>query len=201
MKIYTFEQRTPEWYAVRDLKLTASHAQEIGNCGKGLETLVTDLLADHFSNNQEESFSSKDMDRGRELETQAINIYELETGNTVQKVGFCEVEEYAGCSPDGLIGEDGGIEVKCLKAKVYLELVLSQKIDTKYEWQVQMSLLVTGRKWWDFCAYNPNFKKSLFIKRILPDIEKQTQLLKGIEIGKQKIKEKLAIAKAFMELK
>jgi len=201
MKIYNFEQRTPEWYAVRNLKLTASHACEIGNCGKGLESYIIKIMSEHYTKNQEESFANPSMDRGKELESEAISIYELETGQTVTKVGFVEASDHSGCSPDGLVCDDGGIEIKCHKGEIYMNLIFDQKIDTKYDWQIQMNLLLTGRKWWDYVAYSPYFKRPLFIKRFYPDLEKQKMLLKGIEIGTQKIKEKLAIANAYMGIK
>jgi hypothetical protein len=63
------------------------------------------------------------------------------------------------------------------------------EIDSKYLWQVQMNLLITGRKWWDFIVYNPNFKKTMCIFRITPDKEKFEALEKGFEIGIKKILE------------
>lgn len=177
MKIYEdIIQRTPEWYAVKDLHLTASHASAILAEGAGLKTLIKELLADHYSSNVYEAYSSrytnKDIERGNEFEDKARSIYQLETGNVVKQVGFIELDEHVGCSPDGLVNDDGLIEIKNLSDKVYLELLLNRKIEKKYYNQMQMQMYVSGRKWCDFFAFNPNFTdKPFFIQRVKPDIE------------------------------
>lgn len=175
MKIYKdIKQQTPEWYAVKDLKFTASNASTILAEGAGLKTLIKELLADHYSSNNFEEYSNrytnKDMDRGNEFEDKARAIYEFETGNTVEQVGFIEINEYIGCSPDGLVGDDGLIEIKNHSDKVYLELLLTDKIDKKYINQMQMQMYVSGRKWCDYFGFNPNFTdKPFYLKRIYPD--------------------------------
>jgi putative phage-type endonuclease len=190
MKIHNIEQGTPEWHEIRKGKMTASHAQEIGNNGKGLDTYITKLMAKYFSNGEEEGYTNENMQRGIELEDQARSIYELETGNIVDQVGFVELDNFVGCSPDGLIGEDGGLEIKCKGDLNHFKNILDENaIESKYIWQIQMNLLVTGRKWWDYVSYNPNFKKSLVIVRIKPDEEMHEKLLDGFEKGVGKITE------------
>lgn len=192
MKVYNFEQKSEEWFAVRKGKMTASHSQAIGNNGKGLETYILEMMAEFYSSGGEkEIYTNSDMERGIELEEQARSIYELETGNKVEQVGFCEHNEFAGCSPDGLIGEDGGIEIKCQKDNTHFRMILNgeKEIDSKYVWQIQMNLLITDRKWWDYVSYNPNYQKSLIIFRIYADDEMQNKILAGIEKGAEKIKE------------
>lgn len=181
------EQGTDEWFEARLGKMTASHAQAIGSNGKGLETYIETIMAEKYSKNRE-SFSNEHTERGIELEPVARELYELNTGNTVEQVGFIDKGEY-GCSPDGLIGDDGGIEIKCLDDKNHFHVVMTQKIDTKYEWQMQMNLLVTGRKWWDYVCFNPNFDRDMVIIRVYPDKEKQQKLKDGIERGTKLIKE------------
>lgn len=192
MKIYdNIEQGSEEWFAIRKGKMTASHAQAIGNNGKGLDTYILELMADFYSSGEKEQFSNKHTERGEELEPVARQIYELETGNEVKQVGFIEHNPNVGCSPDGLVGEDGGIEIKAIDDVGYFKYLLNgeKEIDSKYVWQVQMNLLITGRKWWDFIAYNPNYKKSMCIFRITPDKDKFEALEKGFEIGRAKILE------------
>lgn len=188
MRILNFEQQSKEWFDCRKGKITASHAQAIGNCGKGLETYINELMSEYYSSGEKERFSNKHTDRGNELEPIARDIYEMETGNKVDEVGFCELNEFVGCSPDGFVGKEGGIEIKSLDDKAYFELLIEQNINTSYLWQIQMNLLITDRKWWDFVAYNPNYKKSIYIKRILPDKEKFEELEKGFKIAIDKIK-------------
>ena len=188
MKIHTMEQGTDEWFAVRNGKMTASHAQAIGSCGKGLETYCWQVVAESLSSGEKEFYTNKDMERGNELEAQAISMYELEKGVETEIVGFVEHNEYVGASPDRLVGEDGMVEVKCPNDINFFKGLVEKKIDSKYEWQMQMQMFVTGRKWCDFVAYNPNFENSLFIMRVNLDPEKQEKLKQGIALGTEKIK-------------
>lgn len=184
-------QGSDEWFAIRKGKMTASHAQAVGNCGKGLDTYITEIMAEFYSSGEKEQFTSKHIERGNELEPLARSMYELETGNDVKEVGFIEMNEYAGCSPDGLINEDGLIEIKCVDDVSYFKHLLNgiDEVDTKYIWQVQMQLLITGREWCDLCVYCPNFRKSMSIFRVYPDKEKHEKLKKGIAKGIELIKQ------------
>jgi len=166
--------------------MTASNAATIATNGKGLESYAYEILAEKYSNNSEESFTSFDMKRGIELEEQARMTYELEH-EEVQQVGFVELDEFTGCSPDGLVGEDGGIEIKCPNDVNFFRLMVNgeSEIDKKYLWQVQMSLLITGRKWWDLVFYNINFEKSLLVFRIYPETIAQSKLESGILVMKE----------------
>lgn len=193
MKIHQVEQQGEDWFKLRELKLTSSKATAIGNNGKGLETLVTTLVAEHLSSGDRKHFNNIHTDRGNELEETARQIYELETGNKVETVGFIEINEHVGCSPDGLIGADGLTEFKCPDDVKFYKILMNgeKEIDSDYLWQTQYQLLTTQRKFADLCFYNPNYTKSLAIFRILPDPEKQEALKKGIEIGTRLIKEQL----------
>jgi len=189
MQIHNHEQGTQEWFDVRKGKMTASHATAIGNNGKGLDTYITELMAEYYSTAEKEQFSSEHTDRGNELEPIAREIYEFENDVKVEQVGFIEHNEFSGCSPDGLIGEDGGIEIKCVADNKYFKFLLNgeSEIDSGHIWQIQMNLLITGRKWWDLVMYNPNYKKSVCVYRITPDEEKFKALKEGLEKGKEKI--------------
>ena len=190
MKIHNFSQGSPEWFEARGLKMTASHAQAIGTGKKGLETYILDKVADFLSEGQKEGYTSAEMQRGNELEDEARSLYELETGNKVEEVGFIEVDEFIGCSPDGLIGQDGGVEIKCMNDRKHLEVVLfgQDRIESKYIWQIQMNMYCTNRVWWDYVAYNPNFKKCFKIVRIERDDDQIEKLIEGLEKGKELIK-------------
>lgn len=186
MKIYKkLKQLSDEWFALRAGKLTGSNAQAIAANGKGLETLAYTMLAEKYSKNRY-SFTNPDIERGIELEDQARQTYRI-LHDDVEEVGFVEMDEYVGCSPDGLIGKDGGLEIKCVNDVNFFRLLVngSDGIEYKYLWQVQMSLLVTKRKWWDLVFYNPNYDKSLLSFRFTPNGTMQTSLLNGIEKGKK----------------
>jgi len=191
MIIHDIDQRSDEWFEIRKLKMTASHAQEIGNNGKGLETYIKSIMQEYYSSAERESFSNKHTERGVELEPEAIFRYEMESKSTVEKVGFVEYSKYVGCSPDGFVN-DGLIEVKCPDDKAYFELLLSGKPESKYVWQMQMQMLTTGRLWCDFVAYNPNFKQDIIIIRYEADLNKFESLRLGFGAGQARIEEIIA---------
>jgi len=191
MIIHDIEQGTDEWHAIREGKLTASHGQEISANGKGLETYIYKMLSEKYSSAERENYTNEHMERGNELEPIARSMYEMQESVSVDEVGFVELDEYTGASPDGFVGEDGGIEIKCHADTKHFRLVLNgeKEIESKYKWQCQMNMLITGRKWWDYVAYNPNFEQSLVIFRIEADEEKHEKLKKGLETGRKLIKE------------
>ena len=187
------EQCSPEWFEIKDLKLTASEATAIGTAGAGLQSLCQKLVVTHITG-ERNSFSTKDTERGIELEPMARDFYELENlgpGEKVQQVGFIEIDEFSGCSPDGLVLDDGGLEIKCPNNAKYFDALLGAKINSAYIWQVQMCMLLTERKWWDIMLFNPNYEKSSIITRIEPDLEKQEKLTLGLAKGRKIIEEML----------
>lgn len=195
MEIFNFEQKSPEWYAIRKGKMTASNGTAIGNHKKGLETYVRKIVAEYFSKGTgEDSYISPAMQRGNELEQEARTIYEMETGNTVNEVGFIKYNDFVGCSPDGLVGDEGGVEFKCLNDLSSFDLIVADELTSKYVesdylWQIQMNLLITGRKWWDYAVYNPNYDKTISIIRVLPIEDMQVELMVGFKMGEQMIKD------------
>ena len=202
---WNIRQQTPEWFKVKELKMSASHATAIGNCGKGLETYIRSLIKDLIVEKQ--FYTNKDIERGNELEPIARLTYEFECNCIVKQIGFITYSEFVGISPDGLIddyeflGDNGGLELKARNDEIHFGLLLGDSVDSSTIWQMNMSMLVTGRKWWDFGSYNPNFKQSLFIKRFYPDQKKFDSLFKGFEIGESMIKELLSNPNISKELK
>ncbi len=191
MKLYNFEQWTQERFDIRKLKLTAGNATAIWNCGKWLDTYILSLVSEYFSSWEKEKYTNNHMDRGNELEPIARDIYELENWVKIEQVWFVEYNEYVWCSPDWLIWEDGWIEIKSQDDNKHFKLIINweKEIDSWYIWQIQMNLLITWRKWRDFVSYNPNYKKSLVVHRIYPDLKKFESLLKWFKIWEKKIKE------------
>lgn len=192
VKIYPeIEQGTQEWYDIRKLKFTASNATTIMAMGKGVLTLIKNMLMEYYSSNNYIQYSKKyqsdDMIRGHEFEDKARRIYELETGNNVTQVGFVELSKHVGASPDGLIGEDGLIEIKNPKDEKFFELVTTGKIDKKYLDQMQMQLYVTGRKWCDFFAFNPNYSPCFFKKRVYPEKDKFMLLTEALGYAQREL--------------
>lgn len=190
MKIYTeLKQGTPEWLKVRLGKFTASNAQAIAANGKGLETLVFEKAAELLTGQAKENYTNPDMERGNALEMLARNSYELEKGVIVTQAGFIELDEYEGCSPDGLVAEEGLIEIKCKNDSNFVKFSMDGKIDTAHEWQMQHQLRITGRSWVDYVIFNPNFKTSTITARVIRNEEKIAKLIEGSEKAKQILKE------------
>ena len=190
MKIHKeVKQRSEEWFDLRKGKMTASNAQAIAANGKGLETYIYSLMAEKYSNNME-IYTNNDMERGIELEESARMTYEIER-EQVEEVGFVEMNEFIGCSPDGLVGKHGGLEIKCVNDVNFFKLLVNgeKAIDAKYLWQVKMCMFVTERDWWDLAFYDPNFNKNMLIYRIELDMASREKLIIGTEKGKVIIKE------------
>ena len=132
-------QQTPEWFEIKKGKMSASHATAIGNCGKGLETYVRQIVKDLIV--EKVNFSNKDIERGNELEPIARITYEFETGEKVKQIGFISYSDFVGVSPDGLINEDGGLELKARNDDIHLGLLLGDSVDSSAIWQMNMSML------------------------------------------------------------
>lgn len=179
------EQRSKEWHEIKKGIPGASQFDKIvttkGEPSKQAQKLMYQLAAERVSGISEEGYKSQWMERGIELESQAIEFYQLVTDATVTKVGFCFSDERKiyGCSPDGLVGDDGGLEIKCPSASVHVEYLLSGVLPTEYFQQVQGSLLVTGRKYWDFLSYYPGLKP--LIVRVYRDEAFITKLQSALE--------------------
>ena len=182
MKILEIEQGSPEWHQARCGLPTASCFDKIidatGKQSKSRKKYLYQLAGERITGKAEETYQNGAMLRGKEMEGEARELYELVTGETVQQVGLCLADgkfQY-GASPDGLVGEDGGLEIKCPLIVNAVTYLIDGKLPSDYFQQVQGQLLVTGRKWVDFLSYYPGMKPLLI--RILPDPEFQ-QLLKA----------------------
>ena len=191
MEIVNCDQKSPEWFEIRKKKMTASNAQAIAANGKGLNTYIMKIMQEHFSRAKKVNFTNKDTERGNELEDSAGFLYSMKTGIETEKVGFVIYDEFVGCSPDLFAGQDGLVEIKCPDDKIHFDLLLNDKVDTAYIWQMQMQMLICERAWCDFVAYNPNFdqNKELIIKRFYPDPVKFAELKAGFETGKKLMRE------------
>ncbi len=193
MKIIDCKQGTEEWFELHKDKMTASHAYCIATGGKGLNTYCRKIAAQIYTGIIPATFKDKNMQTGNDEEEYARIAYELSTGNKVEIIGFGIYDEYTGASPDGLVREDGGIEIKRKTFEKHNDLLLgAEEFEEGYIWQCKMNMLVFDRSWWDLISYNPNFKEnSLFIKRIERNKEDDRKLIEGLKKGKQLIQEYL----------
>ena len=180
------EQGTDAWHEAKKGRMSASYATAIGNCGAGLDTYIKNLVYGMFT--ERNNFESWDMQRGTLLEPEGRKEYEKIKGVKVKEVGGVELGKYIWVSPDGLIDNDGLVEIKCRNNEKHLDLLRTEKVSSGVIWQMQMQMLVTGRKWCDFVSYNPNLVQNLFIKRFTPDEKKFKALENGLKLGEEMIK-------------
>lgn len=153
--IHTMEQGSPEWYAIRRGKVTASVFHTAIGTGKGRKDLMRSLRDERTGVIRLDSFVSNAMKRGSEMEDEAREQYELFNGPIVKQVGFVELNDYIGASPDGLVGEDGMLEIKSPNSSTHNDWRYDNKLPMTHRWQVQGGLWVTGRKWCDFISFDP----------------------------------------------
>jgi len=163
MRIDQNEQGSPEWLAARLGIPSASMFAKIvttkGAWSTSADTYINQLVAERLTGEREEVFQSHHMIRGTELEPDARDLYSLMTDSEVTEVGFCLHDTLAaGCSPDGLIVEDGGLEIKCPAPSTHVEYLRGGVLPSKYKQQVMGCLWITGREWWDFMSYHPTMK-------------------------------------------
>jgi putative phage-type endonuclease len=170
MKIINCTQGTPEWYAARCGVPSASNFDKIicldGKPSKQRLKYLWQLAGEAITGIAEESYQNAAMERGKALETEARELYRIVTGNEVQEVGFCMNGGF-GASPDGLVGEDGLLEIKCPSLATHVGYLLANELPSDYFQQTAGQLLVTGRKWCDFMSYYPGMKP--LIVRVTPD--------------------------------
>jgi hypothetical protein len=163
MRLIECEQGSPEWLTHRLGVPSASQFSKIvtGKGGKStqVEAYINQLVAEELTGETTLVYVNEHMKRGTELEPDARELYEALTGQTVQEVGFCLHDTVnAGCSPDGLIGEEGGLEIKCPAPATHVEWVKAGVVPSKHLQQIMGCLWVTGRSWWDFMSYHQTMK-------------------------------------------
>lgn len=178
-------QRTAEWYTERCGCLTASNAKKAfarlknGDKGDTYWNEVFRVAAEQRTGKIEDAFVTQAMVHGIETEPEARAMYELETGNDVTLTGFVKYPEFSflGASPDGLVGEDGLIEIKCPTQTTFTKWQFLGEVPDEHKPQMLVQLICTGRKWCDFVAYCADCEESIFIKRYEPSEEDKAKAL------------------------
>lgn len=175
-KFYDIEQNTDEWFALRGGLLTSSKLGVImANYGKAfgepakkyaVNIAIEQITGKPISSN----YSNEHMERGHEQEPVARMLYEDENFCDVSNGGFFG-SDFIGCSPDGLVSNDGVIEIKSVISGIHYANVKRQTVDPAYKWQCIGNLKFTGRKWLDFISYCADYPedKRLYVHRLLVD--------------------------------
>jgi len=169
MKHFDIAQNSDEWMEIRRGRFTASSFADLfmSKSTAGYKKAIRKVVYERLTGESPESFKSDYMDRGHEIEPLAREQYEINSFNTVKNGGFFELDEWVGCSPDGLIDDDGLLEIKSPAYNTFIDYLLSGQVPSEYTYQIQGQLYVTGRKWTDFVAYHPSLP--IIIIRVYPD--------------------------------
>lgn len=189
MSTHDLVQGSDEWRSYRAGRLTASCVADAlattkTGWGASRANLMATMIAERLTGAPADSYTNTAMQWGTEKEPEARAVYEFMHSVTVEQVGFVDhpTIEMAGCSPDGLVGNDGLVEIKCPNTATHIDTLLGQKIPQKYEHQMQFQMACTGRKWCDFVSFDPRMPGDMqfFVKRLsrleddrMADFEKQ----------------------------
>lgn len=195
MIVHNIEQGSEEWHEVRLGKFTASTIDNLfaAETTASYRNLVRRIAYERLTGEKPDDFKNDWMNRGNEMEPGAVEAYEVETMETIELVGFCESDDHlTGCSPDGLVGKDGMVQIKSPKYSTMFDFYqkgpdLSDKqfLSRVYFHQVQMEMKVTKRKWSDFVVYHPGLP--LIIRRVKADKNVQAEMDAKISMAEVEI--------------
>ena len=176
--IEMMDQGSDEWFAIRIGKVTASRVADIiaktkSGYSTSRDNYMAQLICERLTNQKGESFTNAAMQHGTETEPLARAAYEALKDVLVDEVGFVPHPsiKMAGASPDGLVGDDGLLEIKCPNTATHIDTLLSESVPTKYFTQMQFQLACTGREWCDFVSFDNRLPEELqlFVKRVPRD--------------------------------
>jgi putative phage-type endonuclease len=178
--ITSCEQGSKEWLEMRLGKITASRVKDVISKGRGnapsktAESYMIELLAEIITGQSKPVFENDAMRWGTETEPMARDAYKARNDFVnVEQVAFIELNDFVGVSPDGLIGDDGLLEIKCPTTTTQIKRALSDDYSADYKAQIQMQLWVSGRKWCDFVSFDPRLdcKAGYLQQRVMRDEE------------------------------
>jgi putative phage-type endonuclease len=163
-------QGSPEWIAARLGKVTASRVADViaktkTGWGVSRKNYAAELVAERLTGVAAERYTNAAMQWGTDTEPQARAAYEFFRDATVQQVGFIDHPRIAmsGASPDGLVGTDGMLELKCPNTATHIDTLLTKAVPQNYFTQMQWQLACSGRLWCDYCTFDPRMPQHLRI--------------------------------------
>lgn len=174
------EQRTDAWFQQRAGCLTASRVGDMmaktkSGYSASRANYAAQLIAERLTGTTVPSFSNAAMQHGIDTEAEARNAYEFIHGVTVIEAPFVRhpVIEWSGASPDGLVGDNGLVEIKCPNTATHIATLQGSNIDQKYIYQMQWQMACTGTDWCDFASYDPRLpvEMQLHVRRVDRDAE------------------------------
>ena len=195
--IHNVDQNSDEWHKLRAGIPTASCFSDILAQGEGKTRAkyMRKLAGEIITGQPEEGYRNSAMDRGHAMEDQARNSYALLTDSTPERVGFVTHEIYrAGCSPDSLIGANGGLEIKTAIPSVLIELLEKDAFPSAHVAQVQGSLWITEREWWDIVVFWPGMP--MLVKRAYRDVGFLAKLAREVARFREELEQMVERIKA-----
>ena len=171
-------QGTDEWFEARIGKVTASRVADIiaqtkSGYSASRDNYMAQLVCERLTGQKGESFTNAAMQWGTETEPLARAAYEALKDLLVDEVGFIPHPRIlmAGASPDGLVGDNGLLEIKCPNTATHIDTLLSQTVPGKYNTQMQFQMACTDREWCDFVSFDNRLPSELqlFVKRVPRD--------------------------------
>lgn len=172
MQIIDCEQNSEAWFAARLGIPTASEFKTLIGVKKDAKDKVTrqtymrKLAGEILTGDPMETYTNIHMERGKEQEDEARNLYAFMKDVEPQRVGFIR-NGNTGCSPDSLIGTNGGLEIKTALAHIQIERLERDEFPSEHTFQVHGNIWLAEREWWDFASFCP--KLPLFTKRVFRD--------------------------------
>lgn len=169
------QQGTEEWLEARLGKVTASRLSDVvaktkSGWGATRANYMAELVAQRLTGTIAQSFTNAAMQWGTDHEAEARKAYEDHRGVFVEQVGLIDHPRIlmTAASPDGLVGDDGLVEIKCPNTATHIETLLGDDIDKKYLLQMQWQMACTGRKWCDFASFDPRMPEHmrLHVRRV-----------------------------------
>lgn len=201
-------QGSDAWLRERLGKVTASRvADVIAKTKTGYSAsranYAAQLIAERLTGETQESYTNAAMAWGNEKEPEARSAYAFQIGVEVEEVGFVAHPTIGmtGASPDGLVGLDGLVEIKCPNTATHIETLTGQSVPSKYVTQMLWQMACTGRQWCDFVSYDPRMPPSmaLFIKRVDRDEERIAELEEEVRRFLSEVDEKVATLRGLYE--
>lgn len=201
------EQRTDEWFAARLGKVTASKVADViaktkSGYSTSRENYMTQLICERLTGKKQESFSNAAMDWGTETEAYARAAYEASKNVLVDEVGIIDHPFLPMCaaSPDGLVSDDGMVEIKCPNTATHFDTLLAGKMPTKYMPQVQWQMACANRLWNDFVSFDPRAPEGLqlFITRIERDDKYIANLENEVHLFLTELEQRIATLKTLI---
>ncbi len=183
-----YPQGSDEWQAIRAGKVTASKITDImvklksGKPSAGRATYMGQLIAERLTGVKSESFSNAAMQWGIETEPQARAAYEFLNDVEVEQVAFVThpTIENSGMSPDGLVGEEGLLEVKCPNTATHIDFLITKTIPKNYFNQMQWQMACKGSSWCDYMSFDPRMPEHL--NKLIVRVDRDDERIQAMEM-------------------